>query len=193
MKAQLVIGLSAALALAACNNKSNDQDDHTLAAAQSPSPPINPTPSASPTTTAAPTTPQGFVDTAASSDMYEIAAAKLAQQQGSTQNVKAFASMMVKDHGKSSADLKAAVAKAGNGLMVPTEMQDAHKQQLDELKKAGANFDLVYAMQQVAAHQAAITLLHDQATSGTVPALKDFAAQTAPVVQHHLDEAMKLP
>jgi len=193
MKAQLVIGLSAALALAACNNKSNDQDDHTLAANQPPAPPATPSPSESPTTTTAPTTPQGFVDTAASSDMYEIAAGKLAEQQGKSSDVKAFAAMMVKDHTKSSADLKAAVAKAGNGLMVPSAMQPPQQQQLDELKKAGGNFDMIYAQQQVGAHQAALMLLTDQANSGTVPELKDFAIKTKPVVQHHLDEAMKLP
>lgn len=193
MKAQLLIGLTAALALAACTNKSNDQDDHTLAATETPAPPATPSPSESPTTTTAPTTPQGFVDAAASSDMYEIAAANLAQQQGHGANVKAFAAMMVKDHTQSTSDLKAAVAKAGNGLMVPSAMQPPQQQQLDALKKAGGQFDMLYAQQQVGAHEAALTLLHDQANSGTVPELKAFAAKTAPVVQHHLDEAMKLP
>lgn len=192
MKAKLLIGLAGALALAGCNN-SNDQAADTGAGTDTAmAPAATATPSEAPTTTAMPTTPQGFVDMAASSDMYEIAAAKLAQQMGKSETIKSFASMMVTDHTKSSADLKAAVGKAGNGLMVPTAMQAKHQQQLDALKAAGDNFDMVYADQQRAAHQEALMLLQDQAKSGTVAELKDFASKTAPVVQHHLDEAKKL-
>jgi putative membrane protein len=190
MQAKLLLSLAGALALAGCNNDSNDATTSTDTATP---PPINATPSAASTTEAAPSTPQGFVDMAASSDMYEIEAAKLAQQMGKSDRVKAFATMMTTDHTKSSNDLKAAVGKAGNGLMVPTAMQAKHQANLDALKNAGDMFDTTYAQQQVAAHQEALGLLQDQAKSGTVAELKTFASNTAPVVQHHLDEAKKLP
>ena len=191
MKAPLIIGLAGALALAGCQNKSNT--DETAGAPAATAPSATPLPSDTPATATAPTTPQGFVDAAASSDMYEIAAAKLAQQTtGVSAQTKSFAAMMAKDHTKSSADLKAAVGKAGSGLSVPLAMKPEHQTQLDALKKAGSNFNTLYAQQQVAAHQAAAMLLQDQANSGTVPALKDFAGKTLPVVQHHLEEAQKL-
>lgn len=191
MKAQLIIGLAGALALAGCNNKSNTDENAGAPAATAPA--AAPLPSDTPATATAPTTPQGFVDTAASSDMYEIAAAKLAQQSaGVSGQTKSFAAMMVKDHTQSSAALKAAVGKAGGGLSVPLAMKPEHQAQLDALKKAGDNFNALYGQQQVAAHQAALMLLQDQANSGTVAPLKDFAAKVVPVVQHHLDEAKKL-
>ena len=46
--------------------------------------------------------PQGFIDMAASSDMYEIEAGKLAQQMGTSAAVKEFGAMMEKDHTASS-------------------------------------------------------------------------------------------
>lgn len=192
MKAKLLIGLAGALALAACNNSSNDEAANTADTGGAMAPAASAAPSEAPTTTAMPTTPQGFVDMAASSDMYEIEAAKLAQQTSKNETVKSFAAMMVKDHSTSTQNLKTAVSQAGNGLMVPTAMQPKHQQMLDALKSAGDNFDMVYADQQRGAHQEALMLLQDQANSGTVPQLKDFASKTAPVVQHHLDEAKKL-
>jgi putative membrane protein len=187
MRPLLAPALCAALALAACNNKSNDTGAGDSAVV------VSETPSAAPTTTAGPSTPQAFVDTAASSDMYEIEAGKLAQQMGHSESVKAFAAMMVKDHTDSSKKLKDAVGQAGNGLAVPIAMAPAQQAQLDALKNAGDSFDMTYAQQQVAAHQAALTLLTDQPNSGTVAQLKSFAAGVLPVVQHHYDEAKKLP
>jgi putative membrane protein len=187
MKPLLLTGLCAALALAACNNKSNDEATGDTAVA------VSETPSAAPTTEAAPSTPQAFVDTAASSDMYEIEAGKLAQQMGKSESVKAFGATMVKDHTDSSKKLKDAVGQAGNGLSVPIAMAPAQQSQLHALKNAGDSFDMTYAQQQVAAHQAALTLMTDQKNSGTVPQLKDFASGVLPVIQHHYDQAKKLP
>ena len=136
--------------------------------------------------------PQGFIDMAASSDMYEIEAGKLAQQMGTSAAVKEFGAMMEKDHAASSEKLKAAAADANQGLSVPTAMQPKHQQQLDALRGAGANFDTLYAQQQQAAHQEALNLLNSQAQAGTVASLKAFAAEAQPVVQGHLEHAREL-
>ena len=136
--------------------------------------------------------PQGFIDMAASSDMYEIEAGKLAQQMGTSAAVKEFGAMMEKDHTASSEKLKAAAADANQGLSVPTAMQPKHQQQLDALRSAGDNFDTLYAQQQQAAHQEALNLLNSQAQAGTVASLKAYAAETQPVVQGHLEHAREL-
>ena len=61
------------------------------------------------------------------------------------------------------------------------------------LKQAkGAAFDDLYAAQQVGAHEEALGLLEDYATSGTDPALREFAGKAAPTVERHLDAARKL-
>jgi putative membrane protein len=192
MKAQLLLGMAGALALAACGGEAAQDETADDAAAV--------TATATPTAAAAgdaaapdPSTPQGFVSMQASSDMYEIEAGRLAEQNGTSEEVKSFGAMMVMDHTNSSQQLQAAVMESGQGLMVPTAMMPKHQQQLTELRNAGTNFDTVYAQQQVAAHQEALTLLQTQAQSGTAAPLKAFAAKTAPIVEAHLGQARQLP
>ena len=145
-------------------------------------------------TAAAPMTAQAFADAASASDAYEIAASKLAETKSSNAEVKSFAADMVKDHTKSTADLKAAAAKAeGNpkpsGTM--TAEQQANMTKLQGL--SGTDFDKEYASQQVDAHQKALDALQGYAAGGDSAPLKEFASKTATVVQHHLDMAKKLP
>lgn len=183
MKIRLSIVSVAALALAACG--SPEEPVETPAVEDTaPAPDMAAAPDAA--------TPQGFVATAASSDMYEIEAGRLAQDMGQRQEVKDFGAQMVEDHTASSDKLKAAVAEGGEGLSVPTAMLPKHQQNLDALRAAGENFDRVYAQQQVAAHQEALTLLQNQAMSGEIASLKAFAAETAPVVEGHLGHARDL-
>jgi putative membrane protein len=191
MKAQLLLGIAGALALAACGGEAAQDEaaEDTAATATA-------TPTAAAGDAAAapdPSTPQGFVSMAASSDMYEIEAGRLAEQNGTSEGVKSFGAMMVMDHTNSSQKLQAAVMESGEGLMVPTAMMPKHQQQLTELQNAGANFDTVYAQQQVAAHQEALNLMQTQAQSGTSEPLKAFAAETAPIIERHLGEARNLP
>jgi putative membrane protein len=184
MKARRLLASAAALALAACGS----QEDAAEAPAAEDTAALAPDPAANPD----PATPQGFVTMAASSDMYEVEAGKLAQEMGESQETKDFGAMMEKDHTASSEKLKAAVAEGGATLSVPPQMLPKHQQQLDALRSAGDNFDGVYAQQQVAAHQEALNLLESQAGSGTVASLKAFAAEAAPIVEGHLEQARAL-
>ena len=179
MKFALLAGLAGALALAACS-QSDDADTTAEDAAA--------TASATP---AAPA-PQDFVNTVAASDMFEIEAAKLAQEQGTSDKIKAFAAMMIKDHTASSDKLKQAAATI-DGVTVAPALTTKQQMDLDTLKDAGDQFDALYAQRQVAAHNEALTLLQGYADNGTENALKTFASDAVPVVQHHLDEAKQLP
>lgn len=145
-------------------------------------------------TAAMPMTAQAFVDAASGTDAYEIAAAKLAQSKSSDPKVKSFAADMIKDHTKSTADLKAAAAKA-DGHPMPSGMMTAEQQaNMTKLQGlSGTDFDKEYARQQVDAHQKALAALKGYASGGDSPPLKDFASKTATVVEHHLDMAQNLP
>ncbi|MEO0062060.1 MAG: hypothetical protein RLZZ08_620 [Pseudomonadota bacterium] len=187
MKAHLLIGVAAAMTLGACNNAADD----TAPAGQDTAAMVV----ATPTETATPMAngPQALVDAAASSDMYEMQAAEMASQNGKSQAVKDFAAMMMKDHATSTAALKDAAAKAQPMLTMPAMMTPAHQAMLDELRTAGADFDTVYARQQVTAHEQALALLRGYAGTGTDDPLAKFAATTAPVVDGHLTKARALP
>ncbi len=140
-----------------------------------------------------PSTPQEFVDIAASSDTYEIESSKLAETKAEDAKVKAFAAMLVKDHTKSTADLKAAAAAASPAITPNAALTVEQQTNIDALKAAsGAEFDRLYLSQQVPAHEKALALLQGYSAGGDVVPLKEFASQVAPVVQQHLEEARAL-
>jgi putative membrane protein len=189
MKLTFPLATIAALSLAACGS-SEDTAPDTMPTATGALADANAAAAAA--DAPLPTDAQGFVDMASASDMYEVEAGKLAQTMGTAQAVKDFGKMMETDHTRSTADLKAAAAKA-DGVTVNAQLTPKQQADLDALKAAGDNFDSVYKTQQLAAHQQALSLLQNYASAGDQAALKDFAGKVAPVVQTHLDHAQMLP
>lgn len=140
----------------------------------------------------APTDAAGFAAAIAASDKFEIDSSKLAEAQASDAKVKAFAATLVKDHTKSTADLKSIAGKENMTLAPPTLDADMQAK-LDALKMtSGGEFDRLYLSQQVAAHESALNLLQGFAATGENAALKGFATNVTPVIQKHLDEARNL-
>ena len=134
-----------------------------------------------------------FVNKAAASDMFEVAAGKLAAGKSTNAQVKEFANMMVTAHTKTTADLKAAITASGQALTPPAALPDDLQKKLDDLgAKTGADFDKAYIDGQIDAHQAALDLMTRYAQDGDVAQIKDFANTTAPAVQEHLTKAKSI-
>lgn len=179
----------AALSLAACGQKTETKGAATPAE-QAATPDANP--AATIPTPADEASAPVFVEKASASDLFEVEAAKLAQATSKNAEVKKFAAEMVAAHTKSTAALKKAVADANQTTLVLVTVLPADLQaKLDDLKKA-ANFDKAYLENQVDAHQSALNLMQRYAQDGDVPAIKAFAAATAPTVQQHYDHAKTL-
>jgi putative membrane protein len=181
-----------ALSVAACNKPANETKGAATRAEQAAVPDAHP--AATVLTPANETVATDFVPKAAASDMFEIAAAKLAEKRSTNPEVKKFARMMVTDHAKSTAALKKAITDSGQTVTAPTTMPQDLQAKLDDLTKADGPtaFDKSYMSGQVDAHQDALNLLQRYAQDGDVPAIRAFAAATAPVVQNHLDQAKVL-
>ena len=138
-------------------------------------------------------TGQDFVDKAAKSDAFEIAAAKIAQTNASSQAVKDFAAEMIKAHTESTAKIKAAAATATPAITPNATLTKDQDEDLTELRALkGAAFDEAYIDDQVDAHQDALVLMRDYAEHGDTASLKAAAGEIAPVVQKHLDHAKSL-
>jgi putative membrane protein len=179
----------AALSLAACGQKTETKGAATPAE-QAATPDANP--AATIATPADEASAPVFVEKASASDLFEVEAAKLAQATSKNAEVKKFAADMIAAHTKSTAALKKAIADAGQTTLVVVTVLPADLQaKLDDLKKA-ANFDKAYLENQVDAHQGALNLMQRYAQDGDVPAIKAFAAATAPTVQQHYDHAKTL-
>jgi putative membrane protein len=130
-----------------------------------------------------------FVKEAATSDMLEIEAAKIAETKGNADEKK-FAGQMVTDHSKTSADLKAMVSSGAVKADIPASLDSSAQKKLDKLKDAKADdFAGVYDPMQVSAHKDAVSLFQRYSKSGDNAKLKDWAGKTLPTLQHHLDMA----
>ena len=135
----------------------------------------------------APPAPE-FVKMAGASDLYEKTSSQLVMKSAKHAEVKSFASMMVADHGKTTADVTAAAKKDGLKPM-PPKLMPAQAKMIADLKAAKpADREKVYVDQQVTAHQQALDLHTAYSTGGDKPALKQASAGAVPIVQAHLDK-----
>jgi putative membrane protein len=138
-------------------------------------------------------TTKGFVTAAATSDMYEVTAGKIAAQRAQSPAVKEFAEEMVKAHTGTTAKLKGIIASNNINVAPPSHVDNRRQGMLDDLRGAKAeDFDHRYIAQQVAAHKEADILMRGYAKDGDNAAIKDFAATTDKAVKMHLSMAQKL-
>ena len=143
---------------------------------------------------AMPTDDRSFVDLAASSDMFEIAASKLAKERGVGGEVAGFADQMIADHSATSAELKAVAGAMTPPMTVPDEMNGRHRTMLQQLNEAGPGkgSTRAYVDGQRAAHNEAVALYTAYAQGGENPALKAFAQKHLPALTRHLDHIRRI-
>jgi putative membrane protein len=134
---------------------------------------------------------EDFIKEAATSDMLEIEAAKIAQQKGNADEKK-FAEQMITDHTKTSSELKGMVP-AEMTSAIPPSLDDSSQKKLDKLRDAKpADFAGDYDPMQVSAHKDAVSLFERYANGGENAKLKDWAGKTLPALQHHLQMAEQM-
>jgi putative membrane protein len=128
-----------------------------------------------------------FATDAANAGLAEVAVGKVAEQKAVNQQVKAFAEMMVKDHGKANEAL-IAIAKAKN-ITLPTEPDADHQKELSDLSaKSATDFDKAYVDAMVDGHKKAVALFEDGSKNCKDTELKAFATNTLPTIKGHLAE-----
>jgi putative membrane protein len=128
-----------------------------------------------------------FFMKASQGGMTEVEAGKLAQEKGSSQDVKDFGAMMVKDHTQNNSDLMA-LAKT-KGVDVSDKLDAHHQGMIDGLSaKSGADFDKAYIDAMVKGHTHMLKLVESEESSSDAD-LKDFATKTADTVKMHLSKA----
>ena len=135
--------------------------------------------------TTRPITDTSFYQQALSAGDKEIAAAKLAEKNGSDKAVKDYAKMLVTDHTAMGKKVKDA---AGTSVTEPTTPPDTSA--LDG--KTGKDFDKAFVDQMVTDHQNAVALFDNASKNASTDKAKSLASDALPKLQKHLDEAQKL-
>jgi putative membrane protein len=134
---------------------------------------------------------EDFIKEAATSDMLEIEAAKIAQRKGNADEKK-FADQMIADHTKTSTELRDLVPTDMKSAM-PTALDESSQKKLDKLKDTTPeDFASEYDPMQVSAHKDAVSLFERYAQGGEDPKFKDWAGKTLPALQHHLQMAQQM-
>jgi putative membrane protein len=144
---------------------------------------------------AAALTAAAFARTAAMSDLYEMEASRLADQRSQNAQVKQFAQHMLRDHQKTTDELKGLLPQIQgvSASQLPTSLDQQHQALVQQLQGAqGAQLDRLFAQQQIQAHQTAVELFRAYAQSGDNAQLKQWAAQTLPSLEEHLRQAQQL-
>lgn len=129
-----------------------------------------------------------FVEDASAKGVAEVEAGKLAQEKGTSADVKAFAAMMVKDHTAANKKLKSIAKQKKLEVSTDAQLLDKAKSMILELRSA-KSFDQAYANNQVKAHEATIEIFEDEIKKGNDAELKGFATMTLPTLKAHLEQA----
>ena len=136
---------------------------------------------------------EDFVKEAASSDMFEIQSSQLAAERSKDEATKTFATHMIADHQKTTADIKGMISSGALKADVPTAMIPTHQKLFDALKDLqGDDFTKRYHDEQVTAHKDAVSLYQRYAKGGDNQGLKDWAGKTQPALEEHLKMAQDL-
>jgi putative membrane protein len=169
-----------------------------------------------------------FVHDVASKNLAEIELSHMALQKSTSPEIKAFAQMMIHDHGAAADKLKTVVSGA---IDWPTQLDDKYRKTADDLaKKQGLDFDRDYVEAMIEGHQDLAAKLEsrldvqslaewktaaagrtqgkalpepkvemtdvqvrpNKSDSGITMKINQWAADTYPVAQKHLDTARTL-
>jgi len=120
--------------------------------------------------------------------MTEVKLGQMAQDKATSQRVKDFGAMMVKDHTAAGDELKN-MARQKN-VTLPETMSNDHQKKTDDLnKKTGKDFDKAYIKAMVDGHQSAVSDF-EKASKNTKDAdVKAWVDKTLPTLRMHLDSA----
>lgn len=122
----------------------------------------------------------------ANAGMTEVELSKVAKDKATSQRLKDFANMMVTDHTNAGDQLKQLAAT--KNITLPAALSDDSQKNLDKLnKKTGSDFDKTYTDMMLKDHKDAVDKFQKASNDLTDADLKNFATQTLPTLQMHLD------
>jgi putative membrane protein len=126
-----------------------------------------------------------FLGEAAQGGMTEVKLGELVAEKGTTDEVKEFGKLMVKDHGIMNENLKTLAAQ--KGVVLPAELDEKHQALVDKMKGLpGSELDDTYVIEMVKAHQADAKAFKDELATTQDADIQGFLTKSIPVVEAHL-------
>ena len=132
-----------------------------------------------------------FIGKAAAGGMAEVKLGQLASEKATSADVKKFGQMMVDDHSKANNQLMGIAQQAG--VTAPKDLKPQDQALYDRLSKlSGDEFDRTYMRHMVTDHQKDVAEFKKASTSASDSSVKQFATDTLPVLQKHLQDAQSI-
>lgn len=129
-----------------------------------------------------------FLTTAYDDGMFEIDAAKLAQKNSTSSEVKGLAKKIESDHAKANEQISMIASK--NNITLPTALSEKKQSKYADLAKVtGKEFDKEYIKEMVKCHDDAISAFEKKTKNANNTEIQDFAVKTLPVLTAHKTEA----
>lgn len=132
-------------------------------------------------------TDKTFFEKAAKAGMEEVDISRVMADRTTNPQVREFAQMLVSDH--TSANEKLTSISIGKDVKLPGQDMDAATKWM---KKDAKGLDEDYLEKMISAHKDAVELFQKEADKGEDPDARDFARDTLPKLQHHLQMALDL-
>jgi putative membrane protein len=125
-----------------------------------------------------------FLNKVTYTNLGEVEAGNIAQARGINSAVINYGMMMENDHSAAHDQLKS-IAEDYN-YSLPGETDQEHKDMAAMLNSlSGDVFDSTYIHKMIEGHDKAITLLQNEISSGQNTAVKAYASEKLPTIQHH--------
>lgn len=132
-----------------------------------------------------------FVKEAAQGGAAEVELGHLAMQKAASDDVKQFGQRMVTDHSRAGEQLKA-IAES-KGIDIPTGLSAKDQALATNLQKlSGSQFDDAYMSAMVKDHKKDVADFEKASKTAKDPQVKQFATETLPTLQEHLQQAEKI-
>ena len=130
-----------------------------------------------------------FVRKALEGGREEVQNAQLALQHAQRAETRSAASMMLEDHQRANQQLEQLAQRKG---LSTSESSSSATAQGDEARSGsstagGGDFDSRFITQEISHHRDSIALFRQQASSGSDSDLRQFATDSLPKLEHHLE------
>lgn len=130
---------------------------------------------------------KAFAISAAQGGIAEVKMGRLAAEKASAPDVKAFGQQMVDDHTKANDQLASVVKQ--EYMILPSDLTAKDEAMYNRLAKlSGVAFDKAYVADMLKDHDADVKEFQKEVRRGKDPNIKNFAEQTLPVLQEHLEK-----
>jgi putative membrane protein len=143
------------------------------------------------TTTVADQATSTFLTNAADAGLAEVEIAKMAQQKGSSDQVKDLGAMLFRDHSAANDMVKSLAAS--RSVTLPAQPSADKQKDVDMLnQKSGTAFDKAFLDMMRKKHEAGISMFENAQRDVKDADVKSFAEKTLPTLRMHLDSVKNL-